>query len=150
MDNISKAADCGYKSGILPACAPLGVSYVPMQQSAEPAYGSADALSRGTLFPGLDLPFMNLINKTPTKQSPLRELMAVDFVVDELELYLDTHKEDKEAFATYQSMLRLAAEGRRKYVAAYGPVSQSDMLDEKSYTWADNPWPWDMSAGMEV
>ena len=99
MENTS-ASKCGYKSGMLPDCAPLGVAYVPMQQSATPAYDSAEALTRGTLFPGLDLPFMNMINNTPEKSTPLRELMAIDFVLDELELYLDTHRKDAEAFAT--------------------------------------------------
>lgn len=141
--DIKSAEKCGYKSGMLPDCAPLAVAFVPMQQSAQPAYNSADALARGTLFPGLDLPFMNMINKTPEKSTPLRELMALDFVLDELELYLDTHRKDAEALATYQSMLKLAKEGREKYTAMYGPISQTDMLGAKSYTWLDNPWPWD-------
>ncbi|HBD86413.1 MAG TPA: spore coat protein CotJB [Clostridiales bacterium] len=141
--------DCGYRSGLLPECAPLALTYTPMQQGSEPAYATNDALSRGTLFPGLDLPFMNLVNKTPTHSTPLRELMAIDFVVDELELYLDTHKNDSEAFATYQGFLKLAAEGRERYVARYGPVSQSDMINAKSYTWLNDPWPWDIGANAE-
>lgn len=147
MENSSThRKDCGYKNGILPECAPLAVSFTPMQQQAEPAYEANDALSRGTLFPGLDLPFMNLINKTPAVSTPLRELMAIDFVVDELELYLDTHRNDAEAFATYQSFLKLAAEGRSRYVSLYGPISQADMIMCDSYTWLDNPWPWDIGA----
>ena len=77
------------------------------------------------------------------ENTPLSELMALDFVLDELELYLDTHKDDKEAFATYQSFLRLAAEGHKKYVSLYGPISQTDMLGATSYNWINNPWPWD-------
>ena len=49
------------------------------------------ALARGTLFPGLDLPFMNLVNKPADLSTPLCELMAMDFVIRELNLYLDTH-----------------------------------------------------------
>lgn len=138
--------DCGYRNGLLPECAPLAVAYTPMQQNVEPAYESNDALTRGTLFPGLDLPFMNLINKTPTKSTPLRELMAIDFVLDELELYLDTHRNDSEAFTTYQSFLKLADEGRARYVSLYGPITQADMINAEHYTWLDNPWPWDMGA----
>lgn len=133
---------CGYKCGTLPECAPLALSYTPMQQSVEPAYSSADALSRGTLFPGLDLPFMNKVNKTPSTQTPLEELMAIDFVIAELNLYLDTHKDDKEGFAMLQDFLKLSEEGRRRYVAMYGPICQSDLLQSKSYTWTENPWPW--------
>lgn len=146
LENRS-AEGCGYKSGALPGCAPLAVAFVPMQQRATPAYDSGEALARGTLFPGLDLPFMNMVNKTPEQSLPLRELMALDFVLDEMELYLDTHRKDAEAFATYQSMLKLAREGRERYTALYGPVTQTDLLGAKSYTWLNAPWPWD--AGKE-
>ena len=54
---------CDYKNGMLPECAPLALAYTPMQQCSEPAYDGKMALARGTLFPGLDLPFMNMVNK---------------------------------------------------------------------------------------
>ena len=40
------------------------MSYVPMQDAAAPAYEPSEALARGTLFPGLDLPFMNSVNES--------------------------------------------------------------------------------------
>ena len=55
MDN-----NCDFKNGSLPSCAPLAMAYVPMQECVKPTYNTAEALSRGTLFPGLDLPFMNM------------------------------------------------------------------------------------------
>ena len=56
--------ESNFRYGTLPgASAPLAIAYVPMQTSATPAYEAAEALSRGTLFPGLDLPFMNMVNK---------------------------------------------------------------------------------------
>lgn len=79
---------------MLPECAPLALSQIPQQQSSEPAYQTGEALSRGTLFPGLDLPFKNIVNQMPAETTELRELMALDFVTAELGLYLDTHSED--------------------------------------------------------
>jgi spore coat protein JB len=141
---------CGYKNGSLPGtCAPLAMAYVPMQQSAKPAYDPDEALERGTLFPGLDLPFMNMVNSGGMKPSPLCELMSLTFVADELELYLDTHPGDSGAFSTYQDILKLLAEARRRYVSLYGPVSQSDMLGMSRYSWIDDPWPWDYTAEAE-
>ena len=95
--------DQNFRNGSLPgAFAPLAMSYVPMQVSAAPNYEASEALARGTLFPGLDLPFMNIVNeKAP--DVPTAELMAIDFVTDELELYLDTHRDDKEAFELYHT-----------------------------------------------
>lgn len=138
----SNNSNRGYRYGALPERAPLAMAYVPMQSSAEPGYEAADALARGTLFPGLDLPFMGLVNRE-LPSTPMAEMMAIDFVVDELELYLDTHTEDEEAFALYQTMLALQQEARERYVRRCGPISQSDMLGAESYTWLSGPWPWE-------
>ncbi len=94
---------CNFKQGPLPECAPLALAQTPMQCASEPAYDKRMALARGTLFPGLDLPFMNLVNKPADLSTPLCELMAMDFVIRELNLYLDTHPDDREAFETLQS-----------------------------------------------
>lgn len=112
-----------YASGSLPERAPLASAYVPMQESAEPNYEPATALARGTLFPGLDLPFMNMVNQ-PGPATPLSELMAVDFVADELRLYLDTHKDDTEAFEMLQRILALSSQAHREYAAQ----SQSSVI----------------------
>ena len=140
---------CDYRQGSLPACAPLAVPYVPMQQSAEPAYKPGRALIRGTLFPGLDLPFMNLVNDTELSGTPLGELMALDFVIKELQLYLDTHKNDEEAFATLQSYIKLYNEGKEAYVRKYGPLTVCDLSMSESYDWLKEPWPWDYNASKE-
>ena len=141
--------DRPYKLGSLPgASAPLAMSYVPMQDAAAPAYEPSEALARGTLFPGLDLPFMNSVNES-APDVPTAELMAIDFVTDELELYLDTHAGDREAFALYQSFLALRREARERYTARYGPVTQCDQLGGESFTWLRDPWPWEFQTRRE-
>ena len=135
-----------YRTGILPESYPLATSLTPVQRSVMPNYEAGEALSKGTLFPGLDLPFMNIVNED-LPSTPLNELMAIDFVTDELELYLDTHAEDSEAFTLYQTFLSLGEEARRRYARLCGPVTQSDMLGAERYTWLDNPWPWDAETG---
>ena len=141
-------ADESARYGTLPELAPLAMSYVPMQPSAEPSYDAAEALSRGTLFPGLDLPFMGLVNDT-LPETPLNELMAIDFVCDELELYLDTHENDGEAFSLYQTMLALREEARQRFALRCGPIMQCDMLGKSEYTWLRAPWPWEYPARKE-
>ena len=76
-----------YRTGSLPERYPLATSLTPMQESADPVYENSEALSRGTLFPGLDLPFMNVVNPD-LPDTPHTEMMALDFVVHELGLYL--------------------------------------------------------------
>ena len=135
-------ARCSYRNGALPSCAPLARAYVPMQQSSAPQYDPADALKRGTLFPGLDLPFMNLVNMEDVSGTPLGEVMALCFASHELQLYLDTHPKDAEAFALLKSVLALAAEAKRRYVAKYGPLNPDDLQQSESFDWLEDPWPW--------
>ena len=62
--------------GRLPARAPLANPYVPFQAENPPKYELGKALVRGTLFPGLDLPFMGMFNKNELPVTPLTELQA--------------------------------------------------------------------------
>lgn len=128
---------------MLPLRAPLASAYVPMQESSEPRYQTQTAIARGTLFPGLDLPFRGMVNR-PLPATPLGELMAIDFVADELSLYLDTHRDDKEAFDVYQAVLDLSKEAHSKYTETCGPVVKSDMLGMQDYAWLNAPWPWEL------
>ena len=140
---------CGDQSGTLPECAPLAVPYVPFQQKGAKKYSQADALNNGTLFPGLNLPFVVKQDAKGVVKGPLAELQALEFVITELGLYLDTHSDDEEAFALYQQYVALEREGRAKYVSLYGPIFQTDSADGKSYTWLHNPWPWEVKEGGE-
>ncbi len=133
---------CNYRNGVLPSCAPLARAYVPMQQSSAPQYDPADALKRGTLFPGLDLPFMNMVNMEDLNGTPRGEVMALCFASHELQLYLDTHPKDTEAFTLLKSILSLAAEAKRRYTAKYGPLTPDDLLRSESFDWLEDPWPW--------
>ena len=89
--------------GRLPCCAPLANPYVPFQQEESPKYEARRGLIRGTLFPGLDLPFMGMVNNTEKSDTPMHELQALAFAIQELALYLDTHREDREALELYRA-----------------------------------------------
>ena len=142
-------ADKTFKNGSLPGnSAPLAMAYVPMQISAVPSYEAGEALSRGTLFPGLDLPFMGMVNNN-SDNSFHAELMAIDFVANELELYLDTHSDDAEAFAMYQTFLALSKEAHSRYVQQFGPICHGDMLGRNEYWWLNDPWPWEYESRRE-
>ena len=52
----------------------------------------------------------------------LRELMELDFMVVDLQLFLDTHPNDREALETYNSVIERANEFRRRYEAMCGPL----------------------------
>lgn len=142
------AASCSDCQGTLPDCAPLAVPYVPFQQTSPKRYSQEDALSNGTLFPGLNLPFHLKPNAPNLPAGPLAELQALEFVLEELGLYLDTHQDDSEAFALYQQYAALEKSGREKYEAMYGPLCKTSVASQKSFhAWLRDPWPWEYQKG---
>lgn len=44
--------------------------------------------------------------------------------------------------ALYWEYIRLAQDGRARYEAQYGPLTQTTVT-EGGYRWLKDPWPWD-------
>ena len=135
--------------GRLPAMAPLANPYVPFQLENPPVYEAPQGIIRGTLFPGLDLPFMGMINQKDLPSTPLAELQTMAFAIQELALYLDTHSNDMEALEMYRAYQKVYAEGKKKYEKEYGPLNHLSESGGK-YRWLDDPWPWEYCAHREV
>ena len=134
--------------GRMPAMAPLANPYVPFQLENPPKYEPRKAFIRGTLYPGLDLPFMNLVNEQEKPVTPQTELQTLGFVIQELALYLDTHPEDKEALALYQEYQKIMHKGMMDYNAE-SPINHSLPTKGDRYRWLDDPWPWEYAANKE-
>ena len=135
--------------GRLPAMAPLANPYVPFQLEGAPKYESRKGFVRGTLFPGLDLPFMGMVNKNELPVTPLTELQAMAFAIQELALYLDTHRDDNEALELYRAYQKMYEEGRNNYEKMCGPLNHM-CFTEGPYKWLDEPWPWEYAKNREV
>lgn len=135
--------------GRLPAIAPLAVPFVPFQFDNPEIYDPRKALVRGTLFPGLELPFMGMINKNEKPITPLTELQTLAFAIQEMALYLDTHRDDAEALELYRQYQRIYTDGKHKYEEMYGPLNHMHP-SEGSYRWLDDPWPWEYGKNKEV
>ncbi|EPZ41601.1 MULTISPECIES: spore coat protein CotJB [Alicyclobacillus] len=74
----------------------------------------------------------------------LHELQAVDFVLVELSLYLDTHRDDTQALAQLQQFQKRKHNLVAQFEASFGPLYQygESQTDAKHWAWADAPWPW--------
>lgn len=136
-------------NGTLPATAPLANPYVPFQAENSSKYDARKGVVRGTLFQGLDLPFMGMVNKNELPVTPLTELQVVGFVIQELALYLDTHRDDDEALEMYRAYQKLYSEGKKKYEEMYGPLNHMSEC-EGEYRWGNDPWPWEYAKNREV
>ena len=145
-NNQTPNTACGADQGTLPGCcAPLAFPYVPMQEENPVRYSRMEALQTGTLFPGLDLPFKAAIQaRTKMANTALVELMALDFALHELGMYLVTHAEDREVLQLYWNYVKLAREGREKYQKLYGPLMKTDLTPENGFSWLKDPWPWEV------
>ena len=140
--NTAKKAACPAGQGSLPSCGPFAVPFVVSQGPGHVRYAKSKALESGTLFPDLDLPFHLKVNAPQLPDTKLNQLRALDFVIHELGLYLDTHPNDSEAFALFQNYVELEKAARESYVEQYGPLTQNDAALSSSYTWTSGPWPW--------
>lgn len=135
------SAACPRDFGTMPDCAPLAVPYVPFQQENASKYGTFEALSQGTLYPGLNLPFFLKKVGTELPKTPLTELQALCFVVHELGLYLDTHQDDAEAFELFQKYVALEKRARKAFLEHGYPLENVDAAMDNRFTWVDGPLP---------
>ena len=78
MDNQKKEENG--REGRLPAMAPLANPYVPFQLENPPQYEAQKGLVRGTLFPGLDLPFRGMVNLTELPETPSSQMQVLEKV----------------------------------------------------------------------
>ena len=136
--------------GHLPAEAPLANPYVPFQKNNTPKYEARKALIRGTLFPGLDLPLLGMVNEKEKPVTPMTELQTLAFVIQELALYLDTHRDDREAFELYKNYQQMYEHCMNEYSKSRGPMNHSRTATGQGYEWLDDPWPWEYCKNKEV
>ena len=144
-----ESEDCMGREGVLPPSAPLANPYVPYQRENPPTYEPRNGVVRGTLFPGLDLPYRGMINREPLSRTHLHELQTLAFAITELGEYLDTHSNDRETFNLFRNYVRMYKEARERYEAMHGPLMQKNAADQDCYNWLKDPWPWDYEANKE-
>ena len=136
--------------GRMPSMAPLANPYVPFQLDNPPKYEARKGMIRGTLFPGLDLPFMGMVNTQEKPITPTTELQALNFAIQELALYLDTHRNDTEALELYRNYQKMYMECKERYASKHGPMNHLMGGTGEEYRWLDDPWPWEYCANKEV
>lgn len=73
----------------------------------------------------------------------LKKLSGAQFSALEMQLYLDTHKNDSAALKSMQSYLKQAAEYHREYEKHFGPITTNDLYGDTNFNWLNAPWPWE-------
>lgn len=76
------------------------------------------------------------------REKMLKEVMAADFTLIELNLYLDTHPCDQRALALFNSNVQRAKMIRENYERMYGPLTPAT-FSKYPWQWIESPWPWE-------
>ena len=77
-------------------------------------------------------------------------MQALAFAVQELALYLDTHRDDREALELYRRYQQLLEKVRAEYQKCFGPLNHGTPQTSESYQWLDDPWPWEYTTNKEA
>lgn len=146
---MNRPAEQSGAVGRLPEVAYLANPFVPFQMENPAKYEARKGLVRGTLYPGLDLPFLGMQNDKQLPVTPMSELQALSFAVNELALYLDTHRDDQEALELYRKYQEMERKCAEEYQKNFGPLNHRSIGNSKEYEWLNDPWPWEYAKNRE-
>ena len=65
------------------------------------------------------------------------------FCVVDMQLYLDTHPEDEEAFCYFKEVVEMYEKAKQKFEENYGPLTATSSAMHGQWTWSDMPLPWE-------
>lgn len=85
---------------------------------------------------------MNIDNRS--RSDLLDKINAVSFVVNELNLYLNTHPDDSDALEMFADFSRRRLLLLEEFAKRFGPltVDFAGGNCDKSWNWIHFPWPW--------
>ena len=86
---------------------------------------------------------MGMVNNKEKPVTPLSELQALAFALQEMALYLDTHRNDKEALDLYRAYQEIYHKLMMEYEENCGAMAHGMPSERKGYAWLDDPWPWE-------
>lgn len=73
----------------------------------------------------------------------LHQVDMAGFLLDDAVLFLDTHPCDPDAMKFYQEARARYHEAVETYTAEVGPLFMFDVPCDSTFTWVDDPWPWE-------
>ena len=80
------------------------------------------------------------------KQKLLSMIRKYDFVLYELQLYLDTHPRCPEALRMWKNYQAMRQKAATAYVRQYGPLQPLQTSGDSPWAWNQGPWPWEKEA----
>ena len=81
-------------------------------------------------------------------QNLLIKIRKYEFALYELNLYLDTHPNCKDALDLYGKYKKLMTEAEKEYISKFGSIPTTAVKSyagQDRWQWIDGPWPWERS-----
>jgi len=78
--------------------------------------------------------------------SLLNKVRSYHFAALDLLLYLDTHPDDKKAFAMFRDTVAKAKQLKKEYEQNCRPLSAFSAAKFDEFRWLESPWPWEKEA----
>ncbi len=105
---------------------------------------------RGNMFKDEYKPYKNLtyVNIKPRndREAKLFNVMQYSFAINDMNLYLDLHPEDRNALMLLEEFIKEEKEAKKEYIKSYGPLTINETSGEK-YEWINGPWSWENLGG---
>ena len=79
----------------------------------------------------------------PDKSKLIQEIMAVDFVITDLNLYLNTHPCDMRAINLFNCNVQKSLALKDIFQKYYGPITMGRFQSKCPWQWIEEPWPWE-------
>lgn len=76
----------------------------------------------------------------------LKKVQSYRFAAYDMLLYLDTHPDDKKAFALFRELVAKSKQLIDEFSEKFGPLSAFASANSSSFDWIESPWPWEKEA----
>jgi len=73
-------------------------------------------------------------------------MTAEQFASFDVQLYLDTHPNDKNAYYLMERYKNNYKTHKQEFESAYGPLTADCAGFGHTWSWVGNPWPWEREA----
>lgn len=85
------------------------------------------------------------MNRKTDRASLAEQIMQCEFVLIDINLFLDTHPNDERAIADYNSYAEQLAMLKKMYTERFGPIhnfGNSTNRSDSEWLWTTQPFPW--------
>ena len=87
------------------------------------------------------------INAYSERDKLLLKIQELDFIINDLNLYLDINPNDKKLYDIFKGVAIKLDKLKEEYYKKYQVLELCKDINNK-YTWLDNPWSWDGEANV--